>query len=96
MIVHSSCSAVFNLNGVEQINRTAIGDDVEKYLVGTSIYFDTSFSFDFMEKEQFISIIKNHKKIVFGTDSPWESQKKSIDDVLSCGFDEEFLNNIMY
>lgn len=71
-------------------------DDVEKYLVGTSVYFDTSFSFDFMAKEQFISIIKNHKNIVFGTDSPWGNQKESIEDILSCGFDEEFLNKIMY
>lgn len=51
-------------------------DDVEKYLVGTPIYFDTAFTLNFITDEQLLRIIKNHgsEKILHATDSPWESK----------------------
>ena len=50
-------------------------DDVEKYLVGTDIYLDTSMGFEYYSHEQFIRIVENHgaDKILFGTDSPWSN-----------------------
>jgi hypothetical protein len=50
-------------------------DDVEQYLVGTPVYMDTAFSAQFLEPRQYRRIIKNHgaEKILFGSDSPWES-----------------------
>lgn len=51
-------------------------DEVEKYLVGQNVYFDTGVILDRMPQEQFLRIIRNHgtDRIVFGTDSPWADQ----------------------
>ncbi len=50
-------------------------DDVEKYLVGSEIFLDTAFIQDFIPSEQCLRIIRNHgaSRILFATDSPWES-----------------------
>lgn len=53
-------------------------DDVEKYLVGKEVYFDTGVVLDKMPREQFLRIVKAHgaDKILFATDSPWSGQKE--------------------
>jgi len=55
-------------------------DDVEKYLVGTETYIDTSFSLGFMGREQVLRIVSNHgyDKMLFATDSPWSSQTDEV------------------
>lgn len=55
-------------------------DDVERFLVGTDIYFDTSYSLGIIDDEQAKRIIANHgyKKILFGTDSPWMDHEEEI------------------
>ena len=56
------------------------GEEVEKYLVGTDIYFDTAYSFDWISDEQVKRIIQNHghEKVLFASDSPWTDQKEEI------------------
>ncbi len=56
-------------------------DDVEKYLVGQSILFDLSSCFGHTDDLQIKRIIKNHgaDKILFGSDSPWEGQKETLE-----------------
>jgi predicted TIM-barrel fold metal-dependent hydrolase len=51
----------------------AVWDDVERFIVGTGIYLDTSMGFEFYPAEQFLRIVKNHgvEKILFASDSPW-------------------------
>ncbi len=51
-------------------------DDVEKYLTGRSVFFDTSFSLPELGPARMIRMIRNHgsDKILFGTDSPWTEQ----------------------
>ncbi len=48
-------------------------DDVEKYIVGTNIYIDTSMGQEYYPPEQFVRIVNNHgaDKILFASDSPW-------------------------
>lgn len=60
-------------------------DDVERYLVGTDVYLDTSFTLGWIENEQFIRIINNHghDKILFGTDSPWTDQAEEVNKLKS-------------
>ena len=55
-------------------------DDVEKYLVGQDVYFDTGVVLDRMPEEQFIRMVRAHgtDRILFGTDSPWADQKKFV------------------
>lgn len=50
-------------------------DDVERLLVGKDIYFDTSYSYGAMFKDQIQCIIKNHgaDRMLFGSDMPWSS-----------------------
>ena len=54
--------------------------EVEKLLVGKPIHMEISFSLESLEKERARSIILNHPKeyILFGTDSPWTDQKKTL------------------
>ena len=61
--------------------------DVEKYLVGQNCYIDISCSFgdigNFCDNtdEDVVRVIKNHgaDKILFATDSPWNSQKEYVE-----------------
>ena len=55
--------------------------DVEQYLVGKDIYFDTSFCSARMPKGQAQRIIQNHgaDKILLGSDLPWSGTKNEMD-----------------
>jgi predicted TIM-barrel fold metal-dependent hydrolase len=55
-------------------------DEVEKLLIGKEIYMEISFSLEFLNKERAYSIICRHPKeyILFGTDSPWTDQGKTL------------------
>lgn len=55
-------------------------DEVEEYLVGQDVYFDTGVVLDQMPQEQFIRIVRTHgaDKILFGTDSPWAGQEEFV------------------
>lgn len=56
-------------------------DDVERYLVGSTIYLDTSMGFEYFPNDQFLRIVKNHgvEKILFASDSPWSDAKTEIE-----------------
>lgn len=58
-----------------------MADEVEQYLVGKDVYFDTSYVMDKMDTEQFIRMVRNHgvDKILFASDSPWAGQKEYVD-----------------
>ncbi|MBO7218261.1 MAG: amidohydrolase family protein [Clostridia bacterium] len=60
-----------HLGGIKQWRR------VEKYIVGTNIYIDTSMGQGLYDSKQFLRIVKNHgaDKILFGSDSPWGNAK---------------------
>ena len=73
-------------------------DEVEEYLVGTDIIFDTAFSLFEMSEEQIMRIITNHtaKKIVFGTDSPWEDAAMTISKINSLPLSAQEKEDIFY
>lgn len=73
-------------------------EDVEKYLVGTPIKFDTSYVRDFMDKEQFKRIVRNHgaDKIVFGTDHPWQRANEAMEYINSVQLTSDELDRIYY
>lgn len=76
-------------------------DDVEKYLVGENVYFDTAYVVDEISEEQFIRIVKNHgvDRILFASDSPWKPQKKFVNYMQQVCHKREFdisdINKIM-
>jgi hypothetical protein len=55
-------------------------DDVERYLIGRDLYFDTSYSLADLGAKRMMAIMRNHgiDKILFGTDSPWTDQSAEI------------------
>ena len=58
-------------------------EDVEKYILGKPIYMETSVSFDYLRPEKIQKMLKKHNPdyLLFGTDSPWDDQKKAIDNI---------------
>ncbi|MCL2461315.1 MAG: amidohydrolase family protein [Defluviitaleaceae bacterium] len=58
---------------VAHLGGQDVWDDVERYLVGSDVYMDTSMGFEYYSEEQFLRIVKNHgaDRILFGSDAPW-------------------------
>ncbi len=73
-------------------------DEVEEKLVGREVYFDTSFTDGYIDPEQWTRIIKGHgtKRIVFGTDSPWSGQARTIDAVCALPLTESEKEDILF
>ena len=76
----------------------AAWDEVEKYLVGTPLYFDTAYTLSHIKEEQLMRIIRNHgsEKILFGTDSPWQKQGETIEQFEALDLTKEEKDNIFY
>jgi predicted TIM-barrel fold metal-dependent hydrolase len=55
-------------------------DGVERHLAGKDVFFDTSYSFADLGASGMTRLIRAHgsDKVLFGTDSPWTSQKGSV------------------
>lgn len=71
-------------------------DIVEKEIVGSDVFFDTSYSH--LPTEQFVRIVNNHgaKHILFGTDSPWTNQKTEVDNIRSSGLAATDIDSILF
>ena len=55
-------------------------DDVEKHLIGRSLWLDTSYTLAWFPAGRFVKMARKHgmEKIVFGSDSPWADQGEEI------------------
>lgn len=75
----------------------AMWDDVERYLVGRDVYFDTAMGFECFPSEQFLRIVKNHgaDKILFATDSPWSDASRELAVLNSLALTDEEKNMIL-
>ena len=73
-------------------------DEVEEYLVGEDLYFDTSMGTQYYPMEQFLRIVRNHgaNKILFATDSPWSDAKQEMDVIRSSGLTKLEQDQIFY
>lgn len=72
-------------------------DEVEEYLLGKPVYFDTGVVLGRIPDEQFLSMVRNHgtDKILFGTDSPWAGQKEYLNYLRRLKLSEEEKNQIL-
>jgi len=72
-------------------------DDVERYLVGTDVYLDTSMGFEFYPHDTFMRIVKNHgaDRILFGSDAPWSNAKTEIKQLNSLALSPEEVDLIL-
>lgn len=74
-------------------------DEVYDTIAGRDVYFDTSFSLDVMGRDRFLKTVKKHgvDRVLFGTDSPWRSQKSYVDLLKSeSGLTDEEKQQILY
>jgi len=73
-------------------------DDVERYLVGRDVFFDTSYVIDYMEAGRFVRIMWEHgfDKILFATDSPWKPQVDEVRKIDSLPIPEKAKEDIFY
>lgn len=71
-------------------------DEVEELLAGKPVYFDLSFSLEYMKQLVFEKILNKHgvDRILFATDSPWSGQKETIDRVKALKLSEEEMEKI--
>lgn len=72
-------------------------DDVEKYLMDTEIYIDTSFTVGRFDEKQIDRILRSFspEHILFGTDSPWEGQKEALSRLRALNLPEELEKKIL-
>jgi len=72
-------------------------DDVEKYLVGSNIYLDTSMGFEYFPHDQFLRIVRGHgaDKILFGSDAPWSNAMVDIECLKSLPLQESDIAAIL-
>jgi uncharacterized protein len=62
-------------------------DAVETHLLGRAVFLDVSCTFDFIEPAQALRILNQHSpdRLLFGSDSPWVDQQKTIAALRSFG-----------
>lgn len=85
-------------------------DDVRKYLCGAPLYFDTAFSLSgtvsienhppygpLLDDEAFANIVRAHgtKKVLFGSDIPWGSQKENVDWIQNSSLTQEEKRDVL-
>ncbi len=72
-------------------------DEVERHLVGQDIYFDISTTFDFLEGNQAGRILRQHRsdRLLFGSDSPWVDQLRTVDQLRAVGLDREAEDHLL-
>lgn len=73
-------------------------DDVERLLVGRNLYLDLSFVLGRFPREQIVRILENHPadRLLFGTDSPWDGQKRMVEEVEGLPLSEERKRKLLY
>ncbi len=74
-------------------------DDVEQYLAGAPVYFDTAFSIGEhgMSAEKFVTLCRKHgtQQILFGSDSPWSDQETYANMMQEMPFTENEMQSIL-
>lgn len=66
-------------------------DDVQRYLVGRDLFFDTSFSRADLGDKAMASLMREHgvDRMLFGTDSPWTDQEAEVEGIRALGFNKD-------
>ena len=56
-------------------------DDVERLIIGREVFLETSYTLGYISDERFVNMVRDHgaEWVMFGTDSPWRSQKDELE-----------------
>ena len=73
-------------------------EEVYERLAGEHVYFDTSFTFDYIDQDTFLKILEKHgyEKVLFATDSPWSDAKKAVEYVRSLPIEQKKVDAVLY
>lgn len=73
-------------------------EDVAQHLAGERVWFDTSFTFDYIDREDFLALLQRHgsDRLLFATDSPWSSVADAINYVKELPLSEDAKDAILY
>lgn len=73
-------------------------DAVEEHLIGKPVYIETSLALQSISCEQAKRMFRAHppELLLFGSDSPWEDQKESIDRIKALNLGKELEKRIFY
>lgn len=71
--------------------------EVYDCLAGENVWFDTSFTMEYIEQEMFIKIFEKHdpKKILFATDSPWSDAARTIEAIKKLPLSPEAIEDVL-
>ncbi len=71
-------------------------DEVERLLIGRPVYLELSFGTDFLPPERLKRFLLSHPQeyLLFGSDSPWTDQKKSLEDLRSLALPQALFERI--
>lgn len=73
-------------------------DDVIELLTDPALYFDISFSFGVITKEQFLTILNQHGSdhLLFGTDSPWDTAAHTLAELKKLPLTQTQFDDVCY
>lgn len=72
-------------------------DDVERYLAGRDLFFDTCYTFADLGMQRMTALIKAHgpERVLFGTDSPWTDQAAEVANIRALPLDPVEIDAIL-
>lgn len=72
-------------------------EEARRQVIGTDVYIDVSMAEVYYPLEQIRPLLLEHdpQKILFGTDSPWDDQKKAVDSIRSLALGRELEEAIL-
>lgn len=73
-------------------------DEACRHLIGRPIYIDTSYVFEFCDKTLIQNMLESHSPdhVLFGTDSPWAAQRGTLQELLSMGLPDDYVEKMLW
>ncbi len=73
-------------------------EQVAQVMAGASVWIDTSFTMGLLDDQQLITLIRRHgaERVLFGTDTPWRSQKQDLQHFYSLELSEKEKRMILW
>lgn len=73
-------------------------DEVLSTLCDEDVYFDTALVLDYVDKDTFLKVLDRHgaDRMLFATDSPWSSIRKSVDFIKKLSLDKNTEEKLFY
>jgi predicted TIM-barrel fold metal-dependent hydrolase len=73
-------------------------DEAKKHLLGKEIFMEISYTMDILPDRELVAMLAAHPSdyLLFGTDSPWDDQKRALDHFLSLPLKDELKEKMLY